>query len=249
MSEIVLAQQFAGPPKSGNGGYVCGLLARGLKGPVTAVLRAPAFIGAPLKLTQFGDGLRLETPEGDLVGEGRPADAEIPTPPAPPSWAAAEAAAKGFPGLHRPFHPVCFCCGDQMAEGYGLRVFTGQVEGAPAGHVAGTWIPHEAFADADGLVPLEVVWAALDCPGSVAWVVTEGGGGLLGTMTCEVLRRPHVGERLIVTAWPIEQQGRRRLSGTALFTETGELLARSHQVWIGRAPQTEGAGMASASAG
>jgi len=123
-----------------------------------------------------------------------------------------------------------------LGEGYGLRVFTGQVERAAAGHVAGPWTPNAVFADADGLTPAEVIWAALDCPGSVAWVVTEGGGGLLGTMTCEILRRPAVGEACIVTAWPIEQLGRRRMSGTALFTASGELLARSHQVWIGRAP-------------
>jgi hypothetical protein len=236
MEEIVLAQQFAGPPKSGNGGYVCGILARRVKGLATAVLRAPAMIGETLRFSTFGDGVRLETLEGDLVGEARPADETIPTPPPPPSYEAAVRAGAGFPGLARPFHPICFCCGDRLEEGYGLRVFTGQVEGAQPGHVAGPWTPNPVFADAEGLTPVEVIWAALDCPGSVSWVVTEGGGGLLGTMTCEILRRPAAGEPCIVTAWPIEQFGRRRLSGTALWSKDGELLARSAQVWIGRAP-------------
>jgi hypothetical protein len=55
-------------------------------------------------------------------------------------------------------------------------------------------------------------------------------------MTCEIVRRPVPGEACIVTAWPIERGGRKMTSGTALFTREGELLARSHQIWIGRAP-------------
>ena len=51
-------------------------------------------------------------------------------------------------------------------------------------------------------------------------------------MTCEVLRLPKAGEDLIVTAWPLEREGRKQFSGTALFTAAGELLARSHHVWV-----------------
>ena len=241
-SEIVIAQQFCGPPNSGNGGYVGGILARAVGGVATAVLRAPPPLNTPLFLRTFGDGVRLENADGDLIGEGRPGDAsDLPAPPAPPTLAEATAASAGFPGLHRPFHPICFSCGDKLDEGYGLRVFTGQVEGRDPGLVAGPWTAHAAFADPEGLAPVEVVWAALDCAGSVAWVVTEGGGGLLGTMTCEIVRRPAAGEACIVVAWPIEQQGRRRISGTALYTAQGELLARSHQVWIGRPPVAQAA--------
>jgi len=80
---------------------------------------------------------------------------------------------------------------------------------------------------------VEVIWAALDCPGYFAWVVREGRhGALLGTMTGEVLRRPRAGEPCIVTAWPLEQSGRKETAGVALFSAEGELLARAHQVWI-----------------
>ena len=37
-SKIVVAEQFRGPPNSGNGGYVCGLMASALGGPVTAMV-------------------------------------------------------------------------------------------------------------------------------------------------------------------------------------------------------------------
>ncbi len=238
-SKIVVAQQFRGPPNSGNGGYVCGLMASALDGPVTAMLRAPMPLDAPLDLV-VEDGGVLILGEGEtLIGEAKAGDrAVLPSPPPAPSLAAAMDAALGFPGLHRPFHPVCFTCGDQLDDGFGLRVFVGQVEGMEPGVVAGSWTVHPSFADADGLAPTEVVWAALDCPGSVAWVVTEGGGGLLGTMTGEVLRRPAAGETTIVVAWPIEQSGRKRLSGTALYSADGELMARSHQIWIGRGPSS-----------
>ena len=237
MQEIVIAQQFRGPPNSGNGGYVCGLMGALIDGPSTAVLRAPPPLDIPLVLERDGERVRILSTQGDLIGEARPAgDDPLATPPAPPSYAQAIAAGPGFPGLARPFHPVCFTCGDQLDEGFGLRVFVGQTDGAPEGHVSGPWTPHAAFVDSEGLATPEVVWAALDCPGSVSWVVMQGGGGLLGTMTCEILRRPRLDEPCMVTAWPIEQSGRKRLSGTALFTADGELLARSQQVWIGRPP-------------
>jgi hypothetical protein len=238
-STIVVAEQFRGPPNSGNGGYVCGLMARTIEGPATAMLRAPLPLETPLDLVCEDGVVRILGEGGSLIGEARPGDAAVlPAPPPAPNIAAAAAAAAGFPGLHRPFHPVCFTCGDQLEEGFGLRVFAGQVNGMEKGVVAGPWVPHPNFADEDGLAPLEVVWAALDCPGSVAWVVIEGGGGLLGTMTCEVLRRPAVGETTIVAAWPIEQSGRKRFSGTALYSTEGELMARSHQIWIGRTPSS-----------
>jgi hypothetical protein len=239
---ISVAQQFCGPPNSVNGGYACGLMGRYIEGPSTAILRAPIPLNTPLALVVGEAGVRMETEAGELIAEARPAaDVALPAPPAAPSFAAAALAANGFPGLSRPFHPICFTCGDQLEEGFGLRAFTGQLAGAPEGVVAGAWTPSPAFADEDGLIRAEVVWAALDCPGSVAWVVTGGGAGLLGTMTCEVARRPRAGERCIVVAWPLERSGRKFLSGTALYAESGELMAQSHQIWIGRAPVAEAA--------
>jgi hypothetical protein len=235
-TELVVAGQFRGPPNSGNGGYVGGLLTRPIPGAATAVLRAPVPLDTRLVLTAEAGATRLTTPTGDLIGEGRPGDAAaLPFPPAPPTLEEARAAGQGFVGLNRTFHPICFTCSDRLEEGYGLRVFVGQAKGRPPGVVAGTWTPQAAFAGDDGLVRPEIIWAALDCPGSVAWVVQEGGGGLLGTMTAEILRRPAPGDHCIVLAWPVERSGRKSLSGTAVFAEDGELLARSGQIWIGRA--------------
>ncbi len=246
MSGLVIGRRYCGPPNSGNGGYVAGLLARDVPGPATAVIRARVPLDTPLILqTRDGESLMLDE-AGDVIGQARAADAAIlPQPPPAPSLEAARAAEGRHPGLTQTYHPICFSCGVNRDEGDGLRVFVGQLDGAPEGHSACVWTPHEAFADDDGLVRLEVVWAALDCPGYFAWVIKEGRhGALLGTMTGEVLCRPRVGEPCIVSAWPISRDGRKEYAGTALFAADGELLARAHQVWIvmgPRAPAPDGA--------
>jgi hypothetical protein len=183
----------------------------------------------------------LVTAEGTLIGQADSSDGAIlPEPPPAPSLEAARAAQARHPGFEQTIHPICFSCGTKREEGDGLRVFVGQLDGAPAGHSACVWTPHEAFADDEGLTPLEVVWAALDCPGFFAWVIKEGRhGALLGTMTGEVLRRPRAGETCIVSAWPISRDGRKEFAGVALHAADGELLARAHQVWIMMPPRVQ----------
>ncbi|HEY8614644.1 hypothetical protein [Phenylobacterium sp.] len=239
MTQIVIGRRFCGPPNSGNGGYVCGVLAKDFDGPATAMLRAPVPLDVGLELA-VQDGQVVMTGEGGaLIGQGRASDgAELPAPPRPISLEEARAAGARHLGHTQRFHPICFTCGPERDEGDGLRVFAGQVEGREAGVVADAWTPHEAFADADGLAPLEVVWAALDCPGYFAWVEKEGRhGALLGTMTGEVLRRPKAGEPCVVMAWPLAREGRKETAGVALFSAQGELMARAHQVWIVMAPR------------
>lgn len=208
-----------------------------IDGPATAVLRAPIPLETSLTLACDEGRVRLLSAQGDLIAEARPAGEDpLATPPSPPSYSQARAAGARFLGLTQTFHPICFTCSPRLDENLGLRVFVGQTEGQPEGHVSGAWTPLSAFVDAEGRVTPEALWAALDCPGSVAWAAVQGGGGVLGTMTCEIRRRPWVNEACMITAWPIEQSGRKRISGTALFTADGELLARSQQIWIGRPP-------------
>lgn len=235
----MIGRQFCGPPNSGNGGYVCGVLAKDIEGPATAVLRAPIPLDAPLNLTADGGPTALLGAEGQLIGQARPSDgAALPEPPPAPSLAEAEAAGMRYAGLTTPFHPICFTCGTGRDEGDGLRVFAGQLSGRETGVVATVWTPHAAFADADGLTRTEVVWAALDCPGYFAWVEKEGRhGALLGTMTGEVIRRPKTGEPCIVVAWPLARDGRKETAGVALYSADGELMARAHQVWIVMGPR------------
>jgi hypothetical protein len=238
LPKIVIGQRFCGPPNSGNGGYVCGVLAKDIDGPAVSVLRARVPLDVELNLDQRDGAAVMTDLEGALIGRGEPAAAaQLPDPPPPPSLEAARAAGRRYLGLEQRIHPTCFTCGPERHDGDGLRVFVGQVEGAPKGEVATVWTPQAAFADADGLVPSEVVWAALDCPGFFAWVEKEGRhGALLGTMTGEVLRRPRAGEECIIAAWPLVREGRKELAGVALFSAAGELMARASQVWITMGP-------------
>ena len=238
MAKIVIAQQFCGPPNSGNGGYVCGVLAKDIEGPVTSILRARVPLDVDLDIAIADGAVVMTDAAGGLIGRGDPAaPGQLPEPPPPPSVEAARAAGERYLGHEQRIPPICFTCGPDRHEGDGLRVFPGQIEGAPEGHVACLWTPDAAFADADGRVPTEVIWAALDCPGFFAWVVKAGRhGALLGTMTGEVIRPPRAGETCVVSAWPLVREGRKETAGVALFSAGGELLARGHQVWIMSAP-------------
>lgn len=238
MSKIVIDRQFRGPPNSGNGGYVCGVLARGLEGPVTAMIRAPIPLDMPLTFETGDDGNRMLGDDGALIGQGASTSQLIADPPVTPTLAAARAASADYYGHTNRVHPPCFTCSNERDEGDGLRIFPGQLDGAEKGVIACTWTPHASFADPDGMVAPEVVWAALDCPGFFAWIEKEGRhGALLGTMTGEILALPRAGEEYAVVAWPLLREGRKETAGVALIDAGGRIMARAHQIWIIMAPR------------
>jgi len=220
---------------------VSGLISQSIPGPATVVLKAIIPLDTPLTLTGDAAASVLSGEGGGLIGEARASAGEtLPTPPAPPSFEHAEAAGERYFAFKTRFHPICFTCGPERAEGDGARVFVGQIEGAPKGHVAGVWRAAPGFCGPDGLARPEIVWAAMDCPGAIAWVEAKGVGagiGLLGTMTAEILRRPAQDEPVIITAWPLEQDGRKQFAGVAMFSADGALMARAHQVWISMKPR------------
>jgi hypothetical protein len=87
------------------------------------------------------------------------------------------------------------------------------------------------------------MWAALDCPSGTAWLFTglAPGPAVLGRMTAEVHRRPAAGERLLAGGWPVEQQGRRLLSGSAVWSDAGEVLAACAATWVLLSEEQQGA--------
>lgn len=227
---VIVAGRFRGPPRSGNGGYVAGLAARHAPGHRAVYMRAPAPLNTPLELDLLQEPARL-LQEGKVIAEAVASDARaLPEFPSPPPLETARRAGREVLSAH----PTCFCCGDRVTAGEGLRVYTGPLEGGQEGQVAGVWNVHSDHAGADGLAPEEFVWAAIDCPGSYAWHARDGiHGGLTAMMQAEIVERPRVGEECIVLAWPIEQQSeRRRTSGVALFGADGRLMARAIQLWV-----------------
>lgn len=246
---LTIPFRFRGPPASGNGGYVAGAVAERFPAnpaapadaAVQATLRAPIPLDTPLQLACSGESQLHLTLDGQLIVEAEPVRLTLDV-PAPPDFDAALAARDRSPALlprlndlvpgGTGFHPVCVCCGADVAEGEGLRVFAAPVPGFDG--VAAAWRPHAAFADADGHLPQRLVWAALDCPGQFAYLAAGIRTGLLGRISARVLRPVPVDGDYLVTGWRIGVERRKHFAGTALFDSSGTLYALSQQTWIGR---------------
>lgn len=226
---FTIAARFNGPPNSGNGGYVCGILAREIQGPAEATLRIPPPLERPLRLSREGDRVMLHDGE-TLVGEAAPAALDLAYQPAP-SLAEARDAARRYIGLHDHRYPTCFVCGQARAARDGLELFTGAVAGRDM--VACTWTPGADLADSSGLVAGEFIHAALDCPSY--WSLPRAGAmpALLARLAAVIDgERPEPGEELIVAAWPIKSEGRKHVAATALYHGDGRPIARAQALWI-----------------
>ncbi len=207
---MIIERRFRGPDDSGNGGYSCGLFAQGREAEVT--LRLPP----PLDTELAADGEAIRAGDA-LVAEVRDARVEL-EPPAPVSWD--DAVAAQSPDLSSPF-PQCFVCGHARGDD-GLHIHAGRVAGRDV-HAA-PWQVTD--------VGTEFVWAALDCPGAYATGVPGRGTVVLGRLAARVDRVPEVGERCVVVGWHLGSDGRKHGAGTALFTDSGELLGIARALWI-----------------
>ena len=203
MVSLVIDRRFRGPPNSGNGGYVCGCLARHVAGDAEVTLRAPPPLERPLEiLTEADGGLALR--ENDrLLATARGARLDVSDVPSVSYEAASEAMGRTPYDEETHNLPTCFVCGPARAPGDGLRIFAGPLQpGAIAGKpgvFAASWIPHDSLSGEDGYVAPEFVWAALDCPTGYCSVGARqlGLNGdetvLLGRMAARIARRPRPG--------------------------------------------------------
>lgn len=229
MDQPVIDAQFNGPDRSGNGGYVCGMIAEQLPAPGvhTSMLRVPPPLDTPLAWSSANGTVSLLQPPDILIGTAQAGEFSDEVPPCP-TLAQAQAGMAAYPGFrHHPFDH-CFTCGTARKPGDGLRIFTGPIGQST---VAAPWTPHEAFGGEDGRIDVPVMWAALDCPGGWAVDFTKI-PIVLGKMTAEVFRRPRAGEDCLSTGHLRRRDGRKFLTDTALYSTAGELLGRAEQVWI-----------------
>ena len=230
MSQVVIDRRFCGPADSANGGYACGVVASAVDGPAQVTLRVPPPLDRALDLRP-GNGGGAALWDGEtLVGEGEPATVDVDV-PEPVDLAEARAAAGRYEWAQDHPYPTCFVCGPQRASGDGLRIFPGPVEGRRL--YASPWTPDPSLLDGDGSVRPEFVWAALDCPSGAATTAFEGvGRSLLGRLAAD-LRAPVPGAGThVLTAWPVQRDGRKLHTCSALFTERGERCAVARAVWI-----------------
>jgi len=231
LASVTIARRFCGPPGSGNGGYVAGLLA-GFAGDDTVDVR----LRLPLPLEVALDVLAADAGGVELHGGGQllasavPGELELEV-PAAPGFAQASAAALGYPGTRQHVSPGCFVCGPARAAGDGLRVFTGLVHDGEHRTVAGAWCPDASLAGTRSRVRPEFMWAALDCPGYFA-VMPEDRTMLVGRFIGRVERSVEVGEPCVVLGWRVDGTGRRQRAGTAIFGADGRCAARALSTWI-----------------
>ena len=227
--QMTIDPRFCGPPTSGNGGYVCGLVAGLLSGAVEVTLRRPPPLDTPMKVEVIDCERVCLVDETGLIAEGR-SSTLAKTVASHPSFAQARSASEHYAGFDRHFYPTCFVCGPARRPGDGLRIFAGPLKGENG--VAATWIPDRSLSDESGSVKEEFVWAALDCPGYFAINAKRQRYMLLGRMTAAVYARPFPGDRCVVAAWHIGSQGRKHFAETALLSETGRVLGNSRATWI-----------------
>lgn len=239
MAETVRFEpRFQGFTDGALGGYAAGVAARGIDGPAEANLRALPPLDRELTLAGGDDGAR-ELHDGEtLVLEIRPVGFELEIPQTP-SLDDAQAASSDL--VHDAEHPWpdCFTCGPGREEGDGLRLFLGW----PAdreGLLTAAWTPDPGLTPEQAL-PSEFVWAALDCPTIwAAWLGDDGQVRVPEPGTFSVLARYRLerlapvptGEPAIVTAWPISHDGRKHLTGAAIHSPDGEVLARAESLLI-----------------
>lgn len=211
---------------------MAGALAGLLDGPAEVTLRRPPALDVELAVVRDEHGgVRLLDGE-ELVAKAqrRPVDDELAWPD-PVTVDEARTAEEGYAGHRHHAFPTCFTCGTGRAEGDGLRIFPGPVEGRP-GVVASTWVPTGSTAgEGTRKVTDPITWAAVDCPS--AWpFLSADTVALLGRMAAELVRPVEVGETYVVVGDDAGRDGRKRFGRAALFTTSGEPVAVSRTTWV-----------------
>src|SRR5258707_2183746 len=219
MTSIIIDKRYCGPPNSGNGGYVCGRLARHIPGGAEVTLRAPPPLDKQLDVVATDDGLWELRDGATVVGSGRPASVEL-TRLEKASFDEASAAELLTPVKpHEHMLPTCFVCGPARAKGDGLRIFAGPLvrqsrNASPV--LAATRTPDPTLTAEDGFVAPEFLWSALDCPTGYASTYDRESGSfhrtpiLLGRMLARIKTRPRPGGECVITPWEAGRGARKR---------------------------------------
>ena len=240
MKSVVIEKRFCGPPNSGNGGYVCGLLAAHIDGDAEVTLLAPPPLGQRLEIVAGERGVELKK-EATTLAKGRSIRLDIPEIPAVDFAEAQDAVQRSPFDASRHQLPMCFVCGPARREGDGLRIIPRPLPPRPSctsGTLAAPWVPYADLAGEDGAVASEFIWAALDCPSGFAGVgarhlgLTGEETILLGRMSARIEKRPSPGDRCVIVAWPTGKDGRKLFASSALLGADGELLAAAQATWI-----------------
>ena len=223
---LTIDRRFRGPAQSGNGGYVCGRIARHVPGTATVRLAIPPPLDTPLHI-DVTDGVARLMSGTTLVGEGRAAELDIDA-PAPVSFEAATESSKHYHGFEQHTFPNCFVCGPQRSRATVCASSRGRRQARDV--VAAPWVVDESLGTPTAT---DFLWAALDCPSGFAlWSPLEGTTVVLGQLTASIRGQLMPGEKCVAMGWPLHVEGRKRFAGSAVFSATGKLVALARAIWI-----------------
>jgi hypothetical protein len=227
--EVQVHRRFRGPPASGNGGYVAGLVAEWIDGPAEVTLLAPIPLETPLHRRRDDAEVMLFDAATNYV-VARPLDAPLDVdPPSRPTEDELEAAAMSFPGPSGHPIPGCFVCGTERSAGDGLCIYPGE---SPHRDVAvAEWVPDKELADEHGHVSERFIWSVLDCP-SYFGLCEPRPLALLARLSASIERPVTPGEQLSITGWEISREGRKHHSATVIHDQAGEVVAVARALWI-----------------
>ena len=239
--QITVQRRFRGPPNSGHGGYVCGIVANLIGPRVEVTLHSPPPLDLPLTVEWMENGGVRLVDDNVIIAEGRKAELHIEIPD-PPTFEDSTEAAKAYPGFETHPFPSCFGCGHERIKGDGLRIFSGPLKGSEV--MAAPWIPDPSLVVETGSIGTEFIWAALDCP--TGWAVVKSLNDLypespyilLGRFVADIKEALEPGQKCVTIGWAIGNDERKLYSGSAIFSEGGDLIAAGKATWIAVKPRT-----------
>jgi hypothetical protein len=210
------------------------MAAQYIDGPAEVTLRLPPPLAQPLRVEPRADGVVLLV-ENELIAEAHPTTVDLHV-PAPVGIEHARRASSRYSWIADHPFPTCFVCGPEREEGDGLRLFPGPVDDGSM--YAASWVPEPSLGRDDGTVRDEFIWAALDCPsGIVTDLFGDVGLIVLGRMAADITCSLTAGFAYTVQAWPLEREGRKLRTASAIFSADGQLCAVARTVWIELSPQ------------
>ena len=187
---LIIERRFNGPPDSGNGGYVCGLLATAVDREVKVRLRVPPPLETPLTVepdTAGGWSLRAGATD---VATATPARLEIDV-PSPPPYVQSVWASQHYAGFRDHVFPGLLRLRTRTAAWRRAADLSRACSRRASSRRRGCRRTTSMQATARSRAIFH--WAALDCPGYFA-VAGRNQLMLLGEMHAHVDRRVHVGE-------------------------------------------------------
>jgi len=227
---IVIPSRYCGPSDSGNGGYVCGVLAREVACDAEVTLRRPPPLGIPMAILRTDDGGVRLVDQDTLVAEAHPIEpVALELIPAP-SLQQARSCTHRYIGHEHNAFPKCYVCGPERSPDGGMCIFPGA--SGPDGVVASPWTPSPETAGADGLVKEEFAWAALDCPGGISAMGDRYRPYVLGRFAARLLSPTLMGRDYVVAGWQLGADGRKHFAATAIFDAEGTTTAVARATWI-----------------